>query len=182
MGPKCRHREPAKVMYAEHVEWSWPGALQACLRRAFPTQRVLLLETTFFPNLRTIFNIYVVRKLGCCCFLIILFSKWDLRVILREKKRRVHALAQWKLPNWVLLGNLYHGFQCIPLILQEEMLNCPSEGLYGSGIVERASDQTAQWAVWKHFSFWFLGQIDILSDEAEDLKPKTETCAGYVIT
>ena len=56
------------MMYAEQVEWSWPGALQASSKRAFPTQKVLL-ETYIFPKFENhFFSIYVVQKIRMLFF------------------------------------------------------------------------------------------------------------------
>ena len=156
-------------MYAEHVEWSWAGALQAGPKRAFPTQKVLLLETYVFPKFENhFFSIYVVQKIRMLLSSsIILFSKWDLRVILREKKVQSPCVSTMETSKPQGAREICTmDFSVSLWFSRKKCWTVPLGDCIGARVVERASDEQLSGRSGSIFHSWFLGQIDILSDEA----------------
>lgn len=173
------------MMYAEQVEWSWPGALQASSKRAFPTQRVLLLETYIFPKFENhFFSIYVVQKIRMLLSSsIILFSKWDLRVILQEKKGQSPCISMMETSKPQDTREICTmDFSLSLWFSRKNWWTVPPRDCVGAWIVERPSDELLSGLSGNIFHSWFLGQTDILSDEASLWSLRQKLAQGMLLT
>lgn len=147
-------------MYAEHVEWSWAGALQEGPKRAFPTQKVLLLETYVFPKFENhFFSIYVVQKIRMLLSSsIILFSKWDLRVILWEKKAQspcISTMGTSKPQDAREICTI--DFSLSLWFSRKNCWTVPPRDCIGMWVVERPRDEQLSRLSGNIFHSWFLG-------------------------